>query len=100
MRRSTALWLVLNLGLTGGVLAGCAAMVPGYTPVLPGKSDSKLKAQQTGGGETLPAEAVEVAKSLQLVNLVCDAATDRPFFIGAEYLFRSRRSCIPVWRKT
>ena len=49
MRRSTALWLVLNLGLTGGALAGCAAMVPGYSP-LPLKNDSKLKAKQTGGG--------------------------------------------------
>ena len=44
MRRSTVLWLALNLGLTG-----CAAMMPGYTPVPP-KNDAKLKAQQTGGG--------------------------------------------------
>ena len=44
MRRLTVLWLALNLGLTG-----CAAMMPGYTPVPP-KNDAKLKAAQTGGG--------------------------------------------------
>ena len=49
MRRLTALWLALNLGLTGSLLAGCAAMAPGYMPVPP-KNESKLKNMQTGGG--------------------------------------------------